>query len=192
MIRKFHASAGMVLKAIVGVGFMMAGAVSGAQAQQQQQQGPQQTAVEQHGSWVYECSKQGPNGTEFCTIQQQISDAETEQVLLNVTIAYHPQSAQLLMVSLTPLGVDLPLGVGLKVDAGPQLAAPYSTCTPQGCRAAAPLTDELIGSLKAGNTMLISYSYRGKRLDSPVSLTGFTAALNKLALKRPTPTAPAQ
>jgi len=147
-----------------------------------------QTVVEKSGAWVFECTEQG--GREFCTIQQVLSNAETEQVLLHVTIAYHPQTADLLMVNRTPLGVELPIGLGLKIDEGRQMAAPYTNCTQAGCRATAPLTDELVANMKAGNTMTISYGYLGKRLDAPVSLEGFTAAFNRLAERKPVASQP--
>jgi len=174
--------------ALTGVAMAMAMAFSAPAMAQDAAAKPEQTAVEQHGAWVFECTKQ--SGKEFCTIQQLLSNAETEQVLLHVTIAYHPQTADLLMVNRTPLGVELPIGLGLKIDGGQQMAAPYTNCTQIGCRATAPLTDQLVASMKSGTTMTISYGYQGQRLDAPVSLTGFTAAFDQLAARKPVATKP--
>ncbi len=182
MIRTFCLPAGRILAT---AGFLVLSTLGFAQAQAQAPIEP--TIVEQHGSWVFECSPSGDS--EFCTIQQVLSNADTKEVLMHVTIAYHPRTADLLMVSMTPLGVELPLGLGMRIDAGQQMAAPFTNCTTAGCRATAPLSNELVGSLKNGNTMTISYGYRGQRIDAPVSLTGFTAAYERLASRKPTPVA---
>jgi len=151
---------------------------------------PEPTLVEQHGSWIFECSP--TDQIEFCTMQQVLSNSETKEVLLGVTIAFHPVNGELLMVAMAPLGVDLPVGVGMRIDQGQQMAAPYTNCTQPGCRATAPLSDELVAAMKGGNTMLISYSFRGQRFDAPVSLTGFTAAHGRLVERKATlPNAPA-
>ncbi|MEQ8745362.1 invasion associated locus B family protein [Pyruvatibacter sp.] len=181
--KAFSRIAGLALAAIA------LGTVA-ATAQDAGQEAPlEPTIVEQHGAWVFECTP--AEGTEFCTIQQVLSNADTKEVLLHVTIAYHPRTADLLMVSMTPLGVELPLGLGMRIDEGQQMAAPYTNCTRPGCRATAPLNDALVSSLKNGNTMTISYGYRGQRLDAPVSLSGFTAAFDRLASRKPVATAPA-
>lgn len=176
------------IRAAAGAGLVLALGLGGAQAQTAEGAAPAPTVVEQHGMWVFECTP--ADGTEFCSMQQVLSNADTQEVLLHVTIAYHPRSADLLMVSRTPLGVELPLGIGLQVDEGQQMAAPYTNCTQAGCRATAPLSPELVNTLKNGNTMKISFGYRGQRIDAPVSLTGFTAAYNAITARKPVATAP--
>ncbi|MGD1933355.1 MAG: invasion associated locus B family protein [Candidatus Phaeomarinobacter sp.] len=171
-----------------GAGLLLALSATGAHAQTSEGGAVQPTVVEQHGMWVFECTP--TNGSEFCTMQQVLSNADTQEVLLHVTIAYHPRSADLLMVSRTPLGVELPLGIGMQVDEGQQMAAPYTNCTEAGCRATAPLSPELVNMLKNGNTMKISFGYRGQRIDAPVSLTGFTAAYSAISARKPVATAP--
>ena len=151
---------------------------------------PEPTKVEQHGMWVFECATYGGPDSEYCTMQQVLTVNETDEVALAVTLAYNPNSGEPVMFAMTPLGVDLAVGMGIKVDDGPQLGVPYTICQEIGCRAAAPLTKPLLASMKAGNTMQVSYSYRGNRLDVPVSLNGFTAAHS--ALEASSPKKPAQ
>lgn len=151
--------------------------------------GPQATVVEQHGLWVFECATYGSAEAEYCTMQQVLTVNDTDDIALAVTIAYNPQSGEPIMLAMTPLGVDLAVGMGIKIDDGPQLGVPYTICQRIGCRAAAPLTAPMLGSLKAGNTMSVSYSYRGQRVDVPVSLDGFTAAHAALEAKQPERTA---
>ena len=142
------------------------------------------TLVEQHGMWVFECSAYGQEKVEYCTMQQVVSVEETGQLVLAMTIAHNPRTGEPVLIAMTPLGVDLQSGMGLKVDDGPQLGAPFTTCQQIGCRAAAPLSETLLASLKAGNQITISYSLRGQRVDAPVSLTGFTGAYTALEAKR--------
>ncbi len=178
--QKLGVAAGAALIALAGLG--------GAHAQQADGPKVEPSVVEQHGMWVFECTPS--EGAEFCSMQQVLSNADTKEVLLHVTIAYHPRTADLLMVSRTPLGVELPLGVGLQIDNGQQMAAPYTNCTTAGCRATAPLNEDLVNTLKNGNTMKISFGYRGQRIDAPVSLTGFTAAYNAISARKPVATQP--
>lgn len=176
------------LAAVAGAGMVLAFGIGGAQAQQADGAKVEPSIVEQHGMWVFECTPS--DGVEFCSMQQVLSNADTQEVLLHVTIAYHPRTADLLMVSRTPLGVELPLGIGMQVDEGQQMAAPYTNCTQIGCRATAPLSPELVNTLKNGNTMKISFGYRGQRIDAPVSLTGFTAAYDAITARKPVASAP--
>lgn len=151
----------------------------------------EQTVVEQHGVWVFECARyaSAPGSPEYCTMQQVLTVNDTDDVALAVTVAFNPNSGEPVMFAMTPLGVDLPVGVGLKVDEGPQLGVPYTVCQRIGCRAAIPVTQPLLTSLKGGSTLKVSYSYRGRRIDVPVSLNGFTAAYKALEAKRPAPAA---
>jgi|GEM_PF-606988 len=184
MINRFAPVRGAA--ALFGIAALSLGATGGAQGQGAT--GGAQSVVEQHGMWVYECTPS--EGAEFCSMQQVLSNADTEQVLLHVTIAYHPRTADLLMVSRTPLGVELPLGLGMKIDEGQQMVAPYTNCTENGCRATAPLSADLVNRLRNGNTMTISFGYRGQRIDAPVSLTGFTAAMARVESRKPVATEP--
>ncbi len=182
------------LKGVIAAAALFAAGPAAAQ-QQVQPQGnvPEPTLVENHGSWVFECSPANVPSGEFCTMQQVLSNADSDRVLLAVTIAFHPQRGEPMMVAITPLGVELPVGLGLKVDDGPQLAVPFTLCNQGGCRANAPLEDPFLGSLKTGGQLQVSYAVQGQRLDAPVSLDGFTAAYGRLQERKPpTPAQPAQ
>ena len=176
-------------KTVAAAATIVLSLVLGAPAFAQQPAGQQEpikpTIVENHGDWTFECSPVLANGGDFCTMQQLLSHTESKQVLLLMQVAYQLQTGKIVMAALTPLNVELPPGVGIKIDDGPQMAMPYANCNPRGCNAAVPLDDAIIEKLKSGNKIKVSYVLLGRRLDLDVSLKGFTAALKRVQEKKP-------
>lgn len=159
----------------------VAAAFLGAPASAQQEE----TVRSTHGDWEIRCLG------DDCSMTQTYLDGEGRPVLA-VSISKLPEPQQtaegqvLLGVAriLTPLNVQLPEGLGLKIDDGPARSAPYVVCSQVGCLSRPPLTADLVDELKSGGRaefLTVIETREGKRIVvAPISLSGFTAAFDEL------------
>ena len=70
--------------------------------------------------------------------------------------------------------------VQLKVDNGPIERFPVQTCAPVGCLVSVPLKEPLLGRLRTGTTLKITFAVPGKpALSIDVPLLGFGLAYDK-------------
>lgn len=153
----------------------------GASAQEQ----PAEVVRETHGSWEIRCVG------EACAMTQTFADSEGRPVLA-VSISKLPEAQTtdegvvILGIAriLTPLNVQLPEGLGLKIDDGPARSAPYVVCSQVGCLSRPPLTADLVEELKGGSKaefLTVIETPEGKRIvAAPIALEGFTAAFEAL------------
>lgn len=157
-------------------------AATGVAAQDEQ---PAETVREKHGDWEIRCA--GEN----CVMAQTFVDSESRPVLaVSISKLPEPQTtAEGVVIMgiariLTPLNVQLPEGLGLKIDEGKARSAPYVVCSQVGCLSRPPLTADLVDELKNGGKaefLTVIETREGKRIvSSPISLSGFTAAFEAL------------
>jgi invasion protein IalB len=137
----------------------------------------------QFQSWVLRCGK-SEQGPEVCELQQQQTDNEGRTVMA-VAVGTVPGSSDLGMLIILPLGILLPPGVSLAIDGGAEVPLQVERCERQGCRIEMLLEPALLNRLKAGREAKVffeAYDPEGQvqRLGVPISLLGFTAALNEL------------
>ena len=146
---------------------------------------PEEVIRETHGSWEIRCVG------EACAMTQTFLDGEGRPVLaVSITKIPEPQTTDEGVVILgiarilTPLNVQLPEGLGLKIDDGPARSAPYVVCSQVGCLSRPPLTADLVEELKGGSAaefLTVIETSEGKRVVSaPIKLDGFTAAFEAL------------
>ena len=146
-------------------------------------------AFAQQPNWQLRCADEADAST--CNMNQELFlqrtvDGEQQTVgrLLNVTVVYLDVDGERLpfMSLQMPKGVDLRPGAVMRVDEGPELALEYLRCTNDGCDASTRLTPDLLGQLRAGNTMQVGFRPWGSEQVTvlPVSLIGFTAAFLQL------------
>jgi len=131
--------------------------------------------------WTLRCELPQGQPPEFCEMWQPVVNQQGERVLLAV-VGPLPQIDQPGLLLVLPLGIALPPGTFLKIDGGPEQPAPVERCEPQGCRIELVIEPELLARLKAGTRALVGFHvYDGQggrpRVDVPVSLLGFSAAL---------------
>jgi invasion protein IalB len=154
-----------------------------AQPPQEGQQG-EVTDVERFEDWAVRCGEiEDPSGdtAQVCEMLQRVSIQETGQPVMEMAIGYLPEREQPVAVFTLPLGIRLPPGVQLTVDGGEPIRFPVQICVRQGCRADLVLTPELIESMRNGTEAQIAViDPRGQPVRLPVSLIGFTAALERI------------
>lgn len=168
-------AARMVRAAALVIAFGLAAA--GASAQEND------TVRESHGDWDILCSAEGT-----CYMAQTFRNDEGQPVLLvriqkvvtEATAAGERVEATAQII--TPLDVFLPAGLGMQIDEGPVVSAPYVRCREAGCMSNPPLTGELIGRLKQGGvaSFIMVRQPGSQPVAAPISLTGFTAAFDAL------------
>ena len=80
-----------------------------------------------------------------------------------------------------PLGVLLPPGIAISIDGGEPERLPIRHCEPGGCLAPFELEDGILRQLRSGTELqVMAYGIDEQQVSIPVSLMGFTAALNAL------------
>lgn len=119
--------------------------------------------------------------TTICQIVQTLTEKSSDRPVLQVAIGYLPDTTKPVAAILLPLGIWLPPGVALQVDDGKTGRVPLDTCDPGGCRAGVELDDEFLALMKAGKELNVTFGGRNRKgITVPVSLQGFTAALDSL------------
>jgi len=131
--------------------------------------------------WRLRCEAATEQRPEFCEMHQRVVNQEGERVMLAV-VGRLPNIDTPGLLFVLPLGISLPPGAFLRIDQGEEEQVPVERCERQGCRIELLLDDELLARLKAGTRATVSFHvYDGQgqrpRVDVPVSLLGFSAAL---------------
>lgn len=149
------------------------------------EQAPTPRNGEKFDDWTLRCGKANEQAPEACEMFQQHVSQQTDKVVLHAAVGKLPNNEQPGMLLVLPLGISLPPGVFVKVDEGEAQAVPVERCTPDGCRVELLLDTPFLNKLKSGTTMTVVfhvYDQQGQRerVGVPVSLLGFTAALNEV------------
>lgn len=141
-----------------------------------------QQATPQEG-WFKVCTKQADN--DICNVQN-IRTANTGQLLTAVNlIQITGKTNRALFQIAVPTGRIIPAGVGVQIDGGAANKVNYSICLPDRCVAEAPLTDELVSSLKRGGELTITtVNFQNQPNPIKMTLSGFTAAFDGEPLKQ--------
>ncbi len=141
---------------------------------------------EQFNDWAIRCETPKGATEEVCAMFQAVSvrkdkDAEKSQRLLLFQVRYAKDQSQPNALMTVPLGVLLQAGLTFQVDDGKETKLPFSICMPGGCLAGVQLDEKAIWSLKAGKKATVTVINAARqKVPIPVSLRGFTAALNSL------------
>jgi len=137
---------------------------------------------ERYQDWTVSCVTIKKTGKDNCTIfQNVVTGDDKKQIILRIVIAYVPKQDKPAAIITVPLGVLLRPGVQMKIDKGKPIRLPIDICMPVGCQTGMALDSDLLKSMLRGNKMFVSFfDALQKQRNIPVSLNGFTAALNSL------------
>ncbi|WP_421850583.1 invasion associated locus B family protein [Oricola sp.] len=127
--------------------------------------------------WFKVCTKQEDN--DICNVQN-IRTANTGQLLTAVNLIQITGKVNRAIFQIAvPTGRVIPAGIGLQIDGGKAAKIDYAICLPDRCIAEAPLTEDLVKSLKLGGEMkLTSVNFQNQPNPISISLKGFTAAFD--------------
>ena len=187
----------VVLIAALGAGTPIALAQQSQEATPLQGAAPQQQDAPQEGAgapvelterqfqdWMVRCGRPNDQGPEICEMQQEQVDNEDRTVML-VAVGEVPGRSDLGLLILLPLGILLPAGVTMQIDGSAEIPLQVERCERQGCRIERLIEPDLLNRLKAGREAKVffeAYDPQGERqrLGVPISLLGFSAALNEV------------
>jgi invasion protein IalB len=146
------------------------------------QETPKAEALEKPvNAWVVNCASGASGGALECQMSQNLTEAKTGQRVLTVTIRKQAKDGAMAMLLALPHGLFIPSGASYQIDAGEKKAVAIQTSDQNGAYAAVPLDAALITALKTGTNLNIGMeSVTRKPVAIPLSLNGFTAAIDKL------------
>jgi invasion protein IalB len=144
----------------------------------------QQADVQTFGDWGYKCDPAGENGKEeLCYVFQNVTKKEGGQLVLGARIAYRDDQKDPLLVVTVPLGSLLPPGAALMMEGVDPVKMDYFLCANEGCTTVAtPLPAGMVSAMKKGERAVIRVAAPNTQVVGlPLSLTGFTKAMNTLS-----------
>lgn len=127
-----------------------------------------------HGDWQVRCDTPAGAQAEQCVLMQFVTAEDRDNVGLTVIILKTADKKARIMRVLAPLGVLLPSGLGLKIDATDMGRAGFVRCLPNGCVAEVILEDKLLTALRSGQqATFIIFQTPEEGIGIPISLNGF-------------------
>ena len=150
---------------------------------------PAPEVISKHGDWTVQCetvpaqgdANGGAAGEKSCGMVQTARDTQRPNITLTLILVSTEQNGKrvTMMRVMAPIGVFLPTGVALEIDGAAVGRVPFTRCLPQLCMAFAEARDETLDKMKKGaKANFIIYEAPGVGITLPISLNGFTAALN--------------
>lgn len=146
-----------------------------------QNKAPKDVLKEKHGDWEIRCLE----GTKTCAMSQVGKTSDGKRAIL-VTIqrltGAKTKDGQAILAAMTvqtPLGILIPYGLRLKIDADKVIPLQLARCIPAGCVSQAPMLAEAVGKMKKGAKAIYGY-FLQKEILVNISLNGFTKAFDTL------------
>jgi invasion protein IalB len=129
--------------------------------------------------WRVECANDGK--ALDCRAINRVNHRETQQLIAAVAIRIPPDTKKPVMTIQLPLGIQVSGNVTIRVDDGKPEHYPIQTCTQTGCLSGAPASDALIGALRSGRDVKVSFhSLTSQTVTVTMPLAGFALAYNKI------------
>ncbi|MCB9990858.1 MAG: invasion associated locus B family protein [Rhodospirillales bacterium] len=129
-------------------------------------------------AWTVRCQEQDKG---HCEIFQRLVVQETGKRMAEFAIGFPEDKKTARGVMILPLGILLTDGVQMQIDDQQPFKFKVRFCTNDGCFAYLNLNDAVLGMLQKGNKATIRFkSMQGQEIDLPISLSGFTKALQEI------------
>lgn len=134
-----------------------------------------------YGDWNMRCeTPPGAQGQQCALMQYVVAESRPNVGLSVIMLKTADGKAKLLRI-ITPLGVLLPSGLGLKIDNDDIGRAGFVRCIAEGCLAEVILEDDLLNKLRRGQqATFIVFVSPEDGIGIPISLSGFSAGYDAL------------
>jgi invasion protein IalB len=134
-----------------------------------------------YGDWNMRCeTPPGAQGQQCALMQYVVAESRPNVGLSVIMLKTADGKAKLLRI-ITPLGVLLPSGLGLKIDDEDIGRAGFVRCIAEGCLAEVILEDDLLNKLRRGQqATFIVFVSPEDGIGIPISLSGFSAGYDAL------------
>ena len=131
--------------------------------------------------WTSRCSSGSRKSALLCEIEQSLFITKTGQLVASVNIKIPPDTRLPVMMIQLPVGLFLPGGVNLQIDEGKSQALVIQTCDLKGCYAATTVSPELLGALKSGKRLSVTFQNLNKEnVNLAFVLSGFAESYDKI------------
>lgn len=125
--------------------------------------------------WLVSCSNQMDAVVLQCETAQSIVTGPQNQRLATVSLLRSVGDDAASAVFTLPIGLDLPAGLNLAVDAIELMNIPFQSCDAQGCYAISPLAAGQITALKDGAELVLTVQSQAQEtIRISFELRGFT------------------
>tara|TARA_Y100001935_G_C17311802_1_gene517274 strand:- start:13235 stop:13759 length:525 start_codon:yes stop_codon:yes gene_type:complete len=145
------------------------------------------------GDWAKKCetakireqNKEGVTDKKICYVFQNVSNKESGQIIMQVRIGYPASNDSPVIIVTLPLGALLPPGAGFLAEGSDPLKLPFLACGREGCTTVGqPIKSKMLEAMKKGDRAAVRVSLMNQKvINLPVSLKGFTRALNSIKSK---------
>ncbi len=134
-----------------------------------------------HGDWQMRCDTPPGARGEQCALVQSVTAEDRPSVGLTVIVLKTADKKSRLLRVLAPLGVLLPMGLGLRIDDADVGRAGFVRCLPNGCVAEVVMDENLVKQLRTGQTAtFIIFQTPEEGIGIPMGLKGFGEGFDKL------------
>jgi invasion protein IalB len=134
-----------------------------------------------YGDWDLRCDTPPGAQNEQCVVMQFVTAEDRENVGLSVVVMKTADKQARILRVLAPLGVLLPRGLGLRIDATDMGTTGFIRCLPNGCVSEVLMDDALIEQFRAGKeAMFIIFQTPEEGIGVPISLAGFAEGFDAL------------
>jgi invasion protein IalB len=134
-----------------------------------------------YGDWDLRCDTPPGAQNEQCVVMQFVTAEDRENVGLSVVVMKTADKQARILRVLAPLGVLLPRGLGLRIDATDMGTTGFIRCLPNGCVSEVLMDDALIEQFRAGReAMFIIFQTPEEGIGVPISLAGFGEGFDAL------------
>lgn len=131
--------------------------------------------------WETRCETPPGAASEQCAVVQSVVDDQRPNITLVIIALKTADHKSRLLRVIAPLGVLLPTGLDLKLDADDVGRMGFVRCLPNGCVAETLIDDKLLQRMGSAQTMtLVLFQTPEEGIGVPASMAGFKDAFDKL------------
>lgn len=142
---------------------------------------PQADGTPAQPGWTVRCTSASRDAPLECAMEQNAVLTKTGQTVVLINIRIAPDTRTPVALLQLPLGLNLPIGAKLQVDEGKTVDLQIQTCENRGCYASTPIAADLLGALRSGKQLKVSFQNMAKEtIAIPMPLGDFAAAYDKI------------
>jgi invasion protein IalB len=135
-------------------------------------------------NWVKICNTDPTAKKEVCLISRDVR-TDTGQNVASVAIRQITGENKRFFLAAVPPGLLIQPGVRIAVDQNTPATGKYSICFPNACYAEVEINDAFFKNMQKGNNLVVqAMNQQAKTINFPVSLGGFSKAVEGPAMDR--------
>ena len=138
---------------------------------------------DRYGDWLVRCIER--EGLPPCDIVQSLTDNDTQEVLMQFSVAYSPDQDLYAVQIRVPLGYIVSAGTVIRIDGEADITSYVtSRCEVEGCFIESLVTGADLAPFEAGSQgAVVLLAQNGQPFGLPFSLDGFSAALQDMVAR---------